>query len=242
MLEWAAQRHEVFSKRWKVMMQREGDILALINQAAKSGDTDEAVWRCFLAAHFGRTSSQDAHRIASSAMFLCAFGDSPRWTWECISSDPKGLQTWLSKNRSDLASLQFGNHRKFESPKPKLMWEVIKSFVDLAHEFEGPELLIDLEQDEKGDPFDILYQRLRPLKRFGRTGRFDFLVLLSDLGLINAEPMKCYLQGATGPKDGAKLLWGDWTTGELDQAAAELAAGLAVSPHVMEDALCCWQK
>ena len=102
--------------------------------------------------------------------------------------------------------------------------------------------LITVDEVEPSDEFDILYRRLRLVTRFGRTGRFDFLVLLLDLGLISAEPRSCYLRGATGPLQGAKLLWGERLSKELDELAAELSERLDVSPIVMEDALCNWQK
>ena len=102
--------------------------------------------------------------------------------------------------------------------------------------------LIRVDEDEAVDEFDALYRRLRPLKQFGRTGRFDFLILLLDLGLISAEPRSCYLRGATGPLKGAKKLWGDRLPKELDELAADLSDRLTVSPIVMEDALCNWQK
>ena len=102
--------------------------------------------------------------------------------------------------------------------------------------------LIRVDADETVDEFDIIDHRLRPLKQFGRTGRFDFLILLLDLGLISAEPRSCYLRGATGPLKGAKKLWGDRLPKELDELAADLSDRLTVSPIVMEDALCNWQK
>ena len=102
--------------------------------------------------------------------------------------------------------------------------------------------LITVDEEEPIDEFDVLYRRLRPVTRFGRTGCFDFLVLLLDLGLISAEPRSCYLRGATGPLQGAKLLWGERLPRELDEMAAELSEWLDVSPIVMEDALCNWQK
>ena len=102
--------------------------------------------------------------------------------------------------------------------------------------------LITVDEDEPSDEFDILYRRLHSVTRFGRTGCFDFLVLLLELGLISAEPRSCYLRGATGPLKGAKKLWGDRLPKELDELAADLSDRLTVSPIVMEDALCNWQK
>jgi len=78
--------------------------------------------------------------------------------------------------------------------------------------------------------------------RFGRTGRFDFLALLLDLQLVSAEPASCYLRGSTGPLQGARKLWGKRPVSQLDYLAADLAQRLGISPIVLEDALCNWQK
>ena len=76
----------------------------------------------------------------------------------------------------------------------------------------------------------MLYKRLKPIKRFGRTGRFDFLALLLDLHLISSEPVSCYLKGATGPRKGAIMLWGNRPIGQLDCLAMELSQRLGISP------------
>ena len=93
------------------------------------------------------------------------------------------------------------------------------------------------------DRFDLLYWRLRDtLFRFGRTGVFDFLSLLVDLGLLDAVAGSCYLSGATGPLKGARMVWGRRPVAELDALAANLARELEVPPQCVEDALCNWQK
>ena len=159
-----------------------------------------------------------------------------------MSKHPEALHDWLIECGDDLATLAFGNHRKYESQKPERIWPVIESFVSLANEYGSPMGLIRVDEAETADEFDVLYRRLRPLKQFGRTGRFDFLILLLDFDLISAEPRFCYLRGATGPLKGAKKLWGERLPKELDEMAAELSEWLDVSPIVMEDALCNWQK
>ena len=96
------------------------------------------------------------------------------------------FRNWLYDRGADLESLSFGNHRKYESKQPDLLWEVVESFVNLAMDYGGPMALVTLADDD--DPFHILYRRLSPLHRLSRTGRFDFLVMLPDLELISAEP------------------------------------------------------
>jgi len=237
----AIRQREVVSQYWMRITGHE-DIISLIHSARESGDTNEAIWRCFLAAHFGRPSARGDHQIQSASRFLCAFCTTPFWTWKRVSKNAEVLREWLFECADDLETLRYGKHRKYESQKPELIWSVIESFVSLANEYRSPMRLITVDEDEPSDDFHVLYRRLRPLKQFGRTGRFDILVLLLDLDLISAEPRSCYLRGATGPLQGAKLLWGERLPKELDELAAELSERLDVSPIVMEDALCNWQK
>jgi len=237
----AVRQREVVSKHWSRITGHD-DIIALIHDGQASGDMDEAIWRCFLAAHFGRPSARGDNQIQSASRFLCAFRKAPFWMWTRISKHPEALHEWLFECADDLETLRYGRHRKYESQKPEFISSVIESFVSLANEYRSPMGLITVNEGESSDEFDVLYRRLRPLKQFGRTGRFDFLILLLDLGLISAEPRSCYLRGATGPLKGAKKLWGKRSPKELDEMAAELSERLDVSPIVMEDALCNWQK
>jgi hypothetical protein len=84
---------------------------------------------------------------------------------------------------------------------------------------------------------------LAPLVSFGRTGRFDLLTLLGNLGVYELTPPRLYLVGATGPKDGARrVLPGRRRLRDLDDELSALARGLGVEVEAMEDALCSWQK
>jgi hypothetical protein len=228
-------------KRWAKNRSTD-DIIGLINIARESRDLDETIWRSFLAAHFGR-SLADESQISSASRFLCAFGAEPYWTLQRVSENPSDLRKWLLDHKVDLQTLAYGNHRKYESKKPAGIWKVIKSFLDLANERDGPAGLIAVDPTpDDGDNFELLYSRLKRLIRFGRTGRFDFLALLIDLQLVAAEPASCYLGGSTGPLKGAKKLWGKRPIRELDDMAAALAVRLGISPMVLEDALCNSQK
>lgn len=220
------------------------DIASLVCIAAQSGEQDEAVWRGFLAAHFGRSSASKTvnGQAESAAWFLCAFGSKPHWTWNRVTRAPEALRSWLNSHKEKLRTLSYGNHRKFESKKAEDILRVIDSFICLAANYGGPAGLLSTDTGlSPTKHFDVLYQRLKPLYRFGRTGRFDFLVFLADLKLVDVEPESCYLRGATGPLRGARRLWGKRIS-ELEQLATGLAAKLRVSPVAMEDTLCNWQK
>jgi hypothetical protein len=92
--------------------------------------------------------------------------------------------------------------------------------------------------------FDLIYVSMDQVFRFGRTARFDFLTLLSRLQLLPIAPSRAYLQNATGPLHGAKLLFGGSpaTPLVLDQRLTDLDHHLRLGPDTLEDALCNWQK
>lgn len=241
-------KHRAFVRRLSAKKYLPDDIYSLIQQAVESGNRDEALWQAFLAAHFGRTSADDdkPERFASAARLLCAFGPDPFWAWNRLTADPNALREWLLDNHVHLRELGFGNHRKYESKHPLALWAVVESFLSLVRKYGGrPSALFDCGEQSTmspGERFEVLYERLRPVERLGRTGRFDFLSLLIDLGMIDAEPDRCYLKGATGPLTGARRVWGDRPTKELDDLAADLSRQLGLSPRILEDALCMWQK
>ncbi len=86
------------------------------------------------------------------------------------------------------------------------------------------------------------YKSVRNLRQFGRTGAFDLLCLLGDLGILNVRPDSCYLSGSTGPFKGAQRLWGKRLPKELTRLADEAARALGVPIAVFEDALCGYGK
>ena len=82
---------------------------------------------------------------------------------------------------------------------------------------------------------------------FGRLGNFDFLTMIGKLHLAPIEPGSVYLQGATGPLAGAKLLFHGnraFPTGakRLGDRVDGLDSYLNVGKQVLEDSLCNWQK
>ena len=82
--------------------------------------------------------------------------------------------------------------------------------------------------------------------RFGRTSKFDYLSMAGKLGLANIKPGHPYLQYATGPLDGARLLFGNSTantqTTNLRLRELGLHLNLYYGMQIMEDAVCNWQK
>jgi alpha-glutamyl/putrescinyl thymine pyrophosphorylase-like protein len=237
---------EGVKRRWARMdLLGNDDILYLIHEANAAGDRDEMIWRAFLAAHFGR-ASQAPGQPDSTAWLLCGAGLAPMWTWAAVSRAPDAFRDWLVSQRAALAKLRFGNHRKYESKEPNALWQVIQSFlVVVSQNGDSPALAFSVgwaARRSAGQRFHDLYQLLRGLHRFGRLGAFDFVMLLAQLGLVDAAPDSCYLVGSTGPLEGAKQLWRGRSDQELEDLAASLARRLNVSPAVIEDTLCNWQK
>lgn len=82
---------------------------------------------------------------------------------------------------------------------------------------------------------------------FGRLAKFDYLSLVGRYGLAPIAAGSAYLDGATGPGRGVRLLFdGNPTSASLNVTLQgkldDLDARLNVGMEVMEDALCNWQK
>jgi hypothetical protein len=73
--------------------------------------------------------------------------------------------------------------------------------------------------------------------------RFDYLTMVGKLELAAILPGSTYLEGSSGPLDGARLLFGRNERAQvLDAWLVELGEQLGVGMQVLEDALCNWQK
>jgi hypothetical protein len=216
---------------------------------AESGDLDEAFWLTFLFVHFGK------HRRSGYRLIQDVYGGlgGVRWSWPKISADPFRFRQWLGRNEAGIKGRggMFGNHRKYQSLsawKPKGTGEAIESYVKWVVARGGHERLISgIEGKYGGDrqrAFHDLYLRMNAIVSFGRTARFDFLTMVGKLGLANIEPPYAYMQGATGPLMGARLLFGfpSLSAGAAEQEVIALEKCLKVGMQVMEDSLCNWQK
>ncbi len=221
------------------------DILTMIEGARDASDLEEAVWRAFLAAYFGRTSIAEGERDSAFDL-LCAFAGRPYWTWSRVAAAPDAFKAWLEQRSTLIEQLTFGNHRKRRSKfTVASLWQVVESFFQaVARAGRSPAVWISTAPEALTDEdrFHELYGKVQAIRDFGRLGAFDFVELLSDLQIVRAEPRTCYLPGATGPLEGARRLWPGRPPRELDKLAAGLARDLGISPAVLEDALCNWQK
>ncbi|MEN2742668.1 hypothetical protein ABCS02_33250 [Microbacterium sp. X-17] len=217
-----------------------------------AGDFDEAVWLVFLFVHFGK-HPRAGWRYARDV--YGALGQGEPWTWERTASDPTSFRFWLDTNQAALISgpgpRGFSNHRKYESLHA---WSdagtgsVVQSYVDwvLSAGGDHAERFSVAVAQSPEEAFDELYRSMAGVRRFGRVARFDYLNALRNLNLVDLRPPHSYIVGATGPLRGARLLVnGDNTSGaagELQKQLSELSRETGLTPNVIEDAICNWQK
>lgn len=221
---------------------------------ARDGNLEEAFWLTFLYVHFGK------HRTTGwkyAADVYCRLDQGGSWNWMEVVADVNGVRDWLDANRLAIKRPSdpggFGNHRKYESLagwRPNGTGEVIATYVDLIESFGSHVALFNhvcngATPEVAFDRADVL---LKGVRRFGRTARFDYLMMVHKLDLADVSPGHCYLDGATGPLAAARLLFGSKSAGdelsakELRPLVSDLEESLQVGYDVIEDALCNWQK
>lgn len=209
---------------------------------------EEAFWLVFLATHAGRNLRTEWQLAAE----LYGAYEAATWSWNRVLLDPQSYVDWLD-DQYETFSGKFGNHRKYESlkPGPKGTGAVIRSYVDWVRRYGSHAAMVaQARARAHGNArrtFGMLYEEMRAVIRFGRTARFDYLTMLGKIGLAEIDADSTYLNEATGPKRGAKLLFDgqiDSQTGArvLEVRVAALERHLGVGMQVMEDAMCNWQK
>lgn len=215
----------------------------------QAGATDEAGWLVFLSTHFGYHPRM---RWEATRMVYGALGGAS-WTWARTATNLGAFRDWFEQNAASLAYIRFGNHRKYESTRVDVrenLADVVTSYVGWVGANRGHALLFsETSQAHDGAPretFENLYRGMS-VKRFGRTGRFDYLTMMAKLGLWDIDPPHPYFGNATGPVDGASLLFTNSRAETLSRSilsaqVVELGDFLSVNMQVMEDALCNWQK
>ena len=221
-----------------------------------TGNLDEAAWVIFLATHFGKSPS--CNWLLTKDIYG-RLGEDPYWSWDIVIGDLAGLVSWCVNIKMRIDSLEprrkFGNHRKYESLKhdaPRPLSKVISSYVNLITENGGCDQFFGATLNRYDNcryrSFDYLYKTFGAVSSFGRTARFDYLCMLGKLGIVDIEPPKTYMSGATGPVSGAYLLFGKKNISgvrQLERALYLLSERISINPfgmQVLEDALCNWQK
>ncbi|HET9407271.1 MAG TPA: hypothetical protein VFO39_08530 [Candidatus Sulfotelmatobacter sp.] len=222
---------------------------AILHQ--QSGNNEEAFWLVFLFVHFGR-SGRGGWRYVREV--YGRLGDGSRWDWARTSADPVAFRAWLRAHQDTIRRAGvpggFGNHRKRESldaDSATGTGAVVESYVRwIAPPRTHQEIIAQAANQGGNDPkntFDVLYNSMNAVVRFGRLAKFDYLTMLGKLGLANIVPGSPYLKGSSGPRKGAALLFGGNSSAEtLDAKVVDLDQELHVGMQVLEDGLCNWQK
>jgi len=217
------------------------------------GNIDEAFWLVFLFVHFGR-NTKGGWRYAREVYGRLRQGG--RWDWASVSHNPAAFRAWLNAHENDLKRPGvpggFGNHRKYQSlsaTSPTGTGAAVQSYVRWVNPPRTHSQLMNdvcaLAGNDPQQAFDQLYRSMSAVTSFGRMARFDYLTMIGKLQLAPIEPGSAYLQGSTGPLEGARLLIGGrsrLSTRELETVLEDLNRRLNVGMQVMEDALCNWQK
>lgn len=209
---------------------------------------EEAFWLVFLATHCGRNLRTEW----SLASELYGSWESEPWSWTRVSAAPQAYTEWIDYYHERFQG-KFGNHRKYESlkPGPKGTAAVMGSYIGWVMRQGSHVKLVDQAQRQvQGDPrhtFRLLYEQMSSVMRFGRTGRFDYLTMLGKVGVASIEADSTYINEATGPKRGARLLFDGRVDSNTNARTLEgqvhlLERHLGVGMQVMEDATCNWQK
>lgn len=211
-------------------------------------DSEEACWLVFIATHCGRNARK---AWLLSRELYGGLGEKV-WTWSKVSKDPEAFRTWVRHNRDQIYG-SFGNHRKYESLNdgPKGTGLVVASYVHWVMSFGShAEMFAQASANAQGNrrlAFHQLYESMRQVLRFGRTGRFDYLTMMAKMGLADIEADSTYLNEATGPLRGARLFFDGQidsrsTAKTLEARIAVLDDCLDVGKQALEDAMCNWQK
>lgn len=213
----------------------------------QQGNVDEAGWLLFLMTHFAKPVETGWLRLRDVYGRL----GTGTWEWPTVLQNPEAFDQWIALNWRNIRG-SFGNHRKYESLRPTAARPLAHAVADYIR-WIGPDghaaFFSQAVRNAGNDPgtiFDYLYASLA-VKSFGRLAKFDYLSLISRYGLAPIRPGSAYLDGATGPSRGARLLFdGDVSSSTsvsvLQEKIDALDRVLNVGMAVMEDALCNWQK
>jgi Alpha-glutamyl/putrescinyl thymine pyrophosphorylase clade 3 len=219
----------------------------------KHGNLDEAFWLIFLAIHFGKNKATRWELVRN---VYKGDGNGLNWTWKKTTKETAVFRNWLHANNRQLKKTgNFGNHRKYESLNAlgsNGTGEAIETYINwvgLAHDHMA--LILGTQEGHEYNRrtlFNLLYNSMDSVIRFGRTAKFDYLTMVGKLGLYDIEPDSTYMVGSTGPYAGANLLFSNslnqMTKFSLDQLLIKFEnhLGIYFGMQVLEDALCNWQK
>lgn len=213
----------------------------------RGGREEEAFWLVFLATLIGKHRRQGWITVRA---IYGALDTKPIWRWSRVAKDPEGFRDWLEANQSGIPRF-VGNHRKYlslDAGKDAGVGAAVVTYVNWIRSAGSHKALIAAHMAQSDNnrraAFYSLFRSME-VASFGRTARFDYLAMLSKLELAPIDADSPYMQGATGPYQGAQRLFGPKGASDRGQGNAltiKLADKLEVGLDVIEDALCNWQK
>lgn len=216
------------------------------------GNKSEAIWLLFLFTHFG-VHKVTKHKLLQA--FYSRISSGPINTFEYIRANLEETLEWLGQNELALKGIgKFGNHRKYQSISATShsgTGTTLKTFIDFYLRWFSPLLGTasnDLKLLNSQALFSELYKRMiNEVIGFNRLSVFDFLTMLGKSQVLMIIPDNPFLQNSTGPKMGARMLFGvnDLVSDrELNIYLSTFASYLPdpFRMQVIEDAVCNWQK
>jgi hypothetical protein len=223
---------------------------------SRRGNLDEAYWLVFLATHFGK-HALDGWQLTEA--FYGRLGQGRTWSWAEITANLPEFRQWVITNETILRGgdgfrRRFSNHRKYESlsaTSRKGLVQVIESYIAwIRPPRTHNQFVREMHALHGQNPqtiFGVFYKSMDAVSRFGRLGKFDYLTMLGKLGICPISPDSAYLNEATGPRMGARLLYlgnpeDKSADKQLDNRLVELDSVLEVGMQVLEDSICNWQK
>lgn len=230
------------------------DPLKAASWASQKGLINEAYWLIFITTHFGK-NKKSGWSLAREV--YRGDGSGGVWDWKRVSTNFLEFRDWLDEHNNKLkAAGSFGNHRKYQSLDAHSntgTGMAVGSYLEWVLPHRNHVGLIEDAKSQVGanpkDLFDFLYKSMSSVISFGRTAKFDYLTMVGKLGLADIAPKFTYMESATGPKRGAKLLFGgsiksSLNDRELNSNLEKLdnTLDLFFGMQVLEDALCNWQK
>lgn len=168
-----------------------------------AGEREEAVWLAYLTTFFGpdergRDTWRATRLVYSGFRGACL-------TFASVRDQRASVARLCRDNEAAFRALPRGNHRKYEpnsADHRQGLISSVDSLVALAARHGGLVPLVTAVASPR-DRFERMMHAFQIIS-FGRTGRFDLLVLLGDLGVVELEAPRLFLKGATGPLKGAR--------------------------------------
>nr|WP_312275396.1 hypothetical protein [Moraxella sp. CTOTU46711] len=213
-------------------------------------DIAESIWLAFLLIHIGDSPQLQLQGKSEWQYLRLLYGNfsgadepsKPLLSWATMTANPQVVIEWVRECQSHDISFKFGKHRKYESIKQ--LPQVVDSYGHWLTDIGGIANLTNggIQQDLSAEQRFAHWYKTLNIYRFGRLAKFEFLSLLGYLKILAIKADHCYLTKATGPKRGAKLLFGHYTTDtQLERLAVQTAEAIGVDYAVFEAALCHWQ-